>query len=196
MNTLILDLDGTLLDSLTFHFQAALHVFEVAQVAPPSKYEWRQSLRPPFEGFYTDRGVKLSPDKIWKEYNTFFDSEILHAPAFADTLRFLSMARYRSFKIIILSSGKESRVVRHCQLTGISQFAHEIYGGVIWKREIFSRLHSRRGRIISISDFAHDTEEAHRFGFKSVGLTRGISTWLAHKKAGADIIRFSLPLSL
>ncbi len=187
----LFDFDGTIFDSIPIAYRATCNIFADAQCAPPSFEEYMQHCHPPFEKFFRSRGVHLSEEELWKDFNRRVD-RFNAASFFADVAPMLATLVIYGWLTGIVSAQQEKTLLHHCDENGITRFfSAGIQGDIEDKATAITLLRDKHGLLPTnvwyLGDFPADMKHAKIAGVRAVGILRGNhSVEKMLRNAGAD----------
>ena len=173
---LIFDLDGTLLDSFSIHFESyrvtcAHFGITITEEAFRAAYsaDWNHTYGA--LGIQTDRWEAAS--KLWRAQATKHQAQLF--PGVKDTLLQLR----RTHQLALVTSGSRARVARDLKNTGISQFFQVVVTGEDVQRpkpspegliRVLDHLKLAPQEAVYIGDWLSDCEMADAAGVPFVGI--------------------------
>lgn len=175
----ILDCDGTLVNSVPKSFRAVCKVFADLGLSEPDFEDYFVKLQPPPTDYYRARGVDLPNEEIWARYLKHAD----HAAAelFPDTLATLARLSQDSAKLGIacfgvLSTQPSGSLHAVLERHNIRRFFHEVTGDTNDKSAALRRLGSTFGiepeNIVFAGDFPSDMRDGSRAGVLTIGVAQ------------------------
>lgn len=189
----LFDLDGTLVDSMGKIFEAVSGVFVVEGLEKPSFEDYVLNFRFPFETFYCERGVKLSPKEIFKTYSTFHGH--YNPRFFDDALSAIHRLHSTQHKPSIVTANSPENVLRVLESVNLVNVLEckSASDKVEAIREFVGRS-SLGGMTPYVGDIVADMRDAKRAGARPVAVLRNGLMKLGQEflDAGASICIRSL----
>ena len=175
----LFDLDGTLADSIPLHFEAVRAVFSAQGLPAPDPIDFWRTLKPPFEECYSAFGSTLSPDEIWKIYNSNIVGT--RVKLFSDALPVVQILS-KLMAVYVVSAGPVEDVRYVCENTGLAKHVAGVEGGHEFKfngvQKILDDLSIPPHLAMYVSDFAPEVRElkaSYESRLPIFGVTTGIS---------------------
>lgn len=185
---LIFDFDGPICASVAYAYEAVCQIFEECDHTPPTFEELVKDFKPPYEGFYRRRGIKLP----YREIKVLFDKWARYDEAYPHNDVIHNLAEFWSMgaSMFILSSNSEVRIRRFCQAHCVDGFFRHFVCGVEFKAPALQALCAHYelapNRTAYIGDFCCDVAAARSARVVSIGMTRGMNTKNLLIQSGAD----------
>lgn len=193
-NAVVFDWDGTLLDSMSHSYDSMCRIFMDCGIRALSREEFNTHLCPPYTKFYSERGVTLHTEEIWRRHNTYVDER---RPAFFDDA-FVVVARLREAKIHlgIVSGQDERRLKPRLPELGFCEKSDFVVCDADDKSLSFGEFAARHSihpsSIVAVGDVTQDIKDARKAGMAAVGISRGCVGKEVYLQAGAHHVIDSL----
>lgn len=184
----LLDYDGTLIDSALQVYLGTCNVLKMSNIAVPTFPEFCETYMAPYDVYYKSLGITASKEEIIEWYFSASTSD--ESPWFPDVLETLSHFHEKGHMLGIISAHYEDRIVARCKEFGVLEYMQTVVG----------RAHNKVPHLLSlckkynispkdvcyVGDFASDVRDAREAGVVSVGITRGNNTKEMLFRNGAD----------
>lgn len=197
MDTILFDLDGTLIDSEEGVINSLLYSMEYMGYTPGSRESLRVFLGPPLEIMMADY-CGFSPEDTQKAVRKFreryAEKGVLENRLYEGMALALKRLKEAGKTLCVATSKPEPFARKILEKHGVASYFTEIAGASLDGRistkaqvleELFSRLGGVRPGTIMVGDRRYDVEGAAAFGLPTLGVTFGYGTEEELKKAGA-----------
>jgi len=187
IETVLLDFDGTLIDSITASFEAICVIFQRQGLDRPSFEDYCVAFKYPFEQFYYDRGITLEKEQIVDEYHKIARHE--DRTLFPDSIDTIHTLRSLGLKCGIVSGQQTGRILQKFSTTTVRGEFFEIVGDVECKatsiKEVMTNHDLDPGGVLYVGDTCQDMRDSISAGVVPIGITRGNPTTKLLIQAGA-----------
>jgi|GEM_PF-2362430 len=187
---LLLDYDGTLLDSFSAQYLGTRNVFSNCGVQPPDFESFCRTYESPIEDFYNKHGITVASKDIYRWYLEVVETE--NSSFFPDVEEVIKYISERGVKIGIVSGNDGVEIERRCGEICLHKYLQSIHGHVPIKTESivdFCRQHNvRLGDAYYVGDAISDMRDAKNAGVVAVGMMRGKPILDVLKQHGADYV--------
>jgi phosphoglycolate phosphatase-like HAD superfamily hydrolase len=174
----LLDFDGTLIDSTFQVYLGTANVFKESGVPVPSFEMFCEIYEAPYDTFYKKHGITASDEQVVAWY--FAKAKTETQPFFQDVHEVISRLSARGYLLGIISAHYVDKVVERCKNAKLLQYMQVIVGRAHSKvapiHSFCARYNVPLENTYYIGDFASDVRDANEAGVVSVGITRGNDT--------------------
>ena len=179
MQTLLIDLDGTLSDSAPGILASLRHAFADVGVPEPDEATMRSLLGPPFyEALPPLFGADRVP-AIIEAYRTYYDTAMFDTRVYDGMADVLADLRARGVTLAVATSKPEAYAVPIVEHLGIAGYFHAIGGDALdgsrdTKAKVIASVLERLGSpdpagVLMLGDRSHDVEGARARGIDCLG---------------------------
>lgn len=195
ITTVLIDLDGTIRDTVDAIYEAIEHSFRELGETAPSREEMY-----PYAHYHDHIRAQFLPDVTREAFEEFYikhgDEAVLHAPLYEGIEEMLHELKQREYKLAIVSSGGD--IAGYLKLAGLEDVFDVIVGGhdVVNKKPhpepvetALERLGMRPDEAVMIGDLPADIQSANAAGVqRTIGVTYGMGSQESLEQAGATYI--------
>lgn len=186
MQTLLIDLDGTLSDSAPGILSSLRKAFAVAGVPAPDDATMRSLLGPPFyESLPPLVGTERMPDVI-DAYRDYYSTAMYDTTLYDGMADVLADLRERGVTLAVATSKPEAYAVPIVEHLGITEYFAVIGGDALdgsrdTKAKVITSVLDRLGRpdpagVLMLGDRSHDVDGARAHGLSCLGAGWGYAT--------------------
>lgn len=195
----IFDFDGTIADTLPFSFQKFLEMAKLLKIDDLSDREIIKEIR---SKSYQEL-LKGSFKKAWlklpfvvntiKNMQVELENEIDKIKFFPGVKKFLFKLKKEGYKIAIISSNRIENINKFIKINNLEifDFIHgktDLFGKVGYLRKFLKDFKLKKSEVIYVGDEIRDVEACRKIRIKMIGVSWGLHTIEAIKKAGVDYI--------
>ena len=197
--SVLLDLDGTLVDSLPGISASCLAALRALGHQPDETFDVRHAIGPPLEDIMRVLLQSYGDDRIGEAvavYRQHYgESGFLGSVPYPGIGEFLEEMKRAGLQIYVATSKRvifASRILDHLNLAGYFDGIHgSVPGGELdHKPELLAHVLSKHGlspsRCLMVGDRRHDISGAHAVGMRGLGVLWGYGTRDELETAGAD----------
>lgn len=196
---IIFDFDGTIADTLPYSFQKFLEIAKLLKIDDLSDNEIIKEIRSKsyqelLKGSFKRAWLKLPyVVNMIKDMQIELEKEMPKIKFFPGVKQFLFDLKKKGYKLAIISSNRIENIdkfIKHNDLD-IFDFIHgktDLFGKAGYLGKFLDDFNLDRSEVIYIGDEIRDVEACHKVGIKIIGVTWGLHTIEALRKAGVDYI--------
>lgn len=196
---LLLDLDGTLIDSAPGIVATARHTLEALGKPAATEADLRRMIGPPLDqGFARLLGGKDELAAATKIYRArYAETGILDASAFPGVLEALSARAAEGTRLFVCTSKNRTFAESLVERLGFAPLMSGIYGRepdgrfedkAVLMAHLLATEELDRAEVCMVGDREHDVIAAKRNGLPSIGVLWGYGDRAELEAAGADLI--------
>lgn len=196
---IIFDFDGTIADTLPYSFQKFLEIAKLLKIDDLSDKEIIKEIKSKsyqelLKGSFKRAWLKLPyVVNMIKNMQIELEKEMLRIKFFPGVKKFLFDLKKKGYKLAIISSNRIENIdkfIKHNNLD-IFDFVHgktDLFGKASHLGKFLRDFNLKKSEVIYIGDEIRDVEACHKVGIKIIGVSWGLHTIEALKKAGVDYI--------
>lgn len=196
---IIFDFDGTIADTLPFSFQKFLEIARLLQIDNLSDKEIIKEIRSKnyqelLKGSFKKAWLKLPyVVNMIKNMQVELEKEMKNIKFFPGIKKFLFDLKKEGYKLAIISSNRVENInvfIKHNDLD-IFDFVHgktDLFGKAGYLKKFLQDFKLEKSEVIYIGDEIRDVEACKKTGIKMIGVSWGLHTVKALRKAGVDYI--------
>lgn len=196
---IIFDFDGTIADTLPFSFQKFLEIARLLKIDDLSDKEIIKEIRSKsyqelLKGSFKRAWLKLPyVVNMIKNMQIELEKEMPRIKFFPGVKQFLFDLKKKGYKLAIISSNRIENIdkfIKHNNLD-IFDFVHgktDLFGKASYLEKFLKDYKLDKSEVIYIGDEIRDVEACHKVGIKIIGVSWGLHTIEALRKAGVDYI--------
>jgi phosphoglycolate phosphatase len=195
----IFDFDGTIADTLPFSFQKFLDIAHMLHLDDLSERQIIKEIRSKsyqelLKGSFNRAWLKLPyVIKMIKDMQKELEKEMKNIKFFSGVKKFLYELKDQGYGLAIISSNRVENINKFIEFNKLNvfDFVHgktDLFGKAdyIWK---FLKVYNlKKSEVIYIGDEIRDVEACKKIGIKMIGVSWGMNTIEALKKAQVDYI--------
>ena len=189
---IILDWSGTVVDDLTYVWEATNHVLTHFERPAMSREEFRDRFTLPWINFYKKHLAEIDREDLnrifWAKMESAQSRIALHPGA----MEFFHYCRDHHLPIFILSTVDEKSFWGQSDRLGTSPMIRKDYVGVEDKREVIGRILEEQqldpSETVMVGDMIHDIEAARRAQVVACAVLSGFDTEEKLSGAKPDLI--------
>lgn len=159
VNAVLLDWDGTVVDSMPRQYEKIRALFERYQVEPPSLEAFCRTLRAPFEEFYPKYGLNAPYSDLMDFFFGAYTKDDA-APVYPDFKPFLERALGARLRVGVVSAGKTDRLHHNAERLGLPFSKEDLIGDKPDKieaiRDLCARYEVSPERTVYVGDLGSD----------------------------------------
>ena len=181
ITTVLLDVDGTLLDTREFILQAFEHSIARHGLAYPGRDHMAAQVGLPLEQIYAAIRADLGPDLV-EAHRSFQEGHQHLAVAFPGTARTLTLLRQRGLQLAAVTSRSHRTSVRSLEVSGLFELFDAIVSAEDAEalkpdpaplRHALAVLGADAAGAVMVGDTAADILAGRALGIRTVGVTYG-----------------------
>ncbi len=196
---IIFDFDGTIADTLPFSFQKFLEMAKLLQIDNLSDKEIINEIRSKsyqelLKGSFKKAWLKLPfVVNMIKNMQVELEKEMENIKFFSGVKKFLFELKKKGYKLAIISSNRIENInvfIKHNNIN-IFDFVHgktDLFGKAGYLGKFLNDFKLGKSEVIYIGDEIRDVEACKKVGIKMIGVSWGLHTIEALRKAGVDYI--------
>ncbi|MEK7177591.1 MAG: HAD-IA family hydrolase [Patescibacteria group bacterium] len=196
---IIFDFDGTIADTLPFSFQKFLEIARLLQIDDLTDKEIINEIRSKSYQELLKDNFKRSWLKIpfvigvIKNMQVELEKEMDKIKFFPGVKKLLFDLKKAGYKLAIISSNRVENInkfIKHNKIN-IFDFVHgktDLFGKAGYLEKFLRDFKLEKSEVIYVGDEIRDVEASHKVGIKIIGVSWGLHTIEAMKKAGVDYL--------
>ena len=196
---IIFDFDGTIADTLPFSFQKFLEIAKLLKIDDLNDQEIIKEIRSKsyqelLKGSFKRAWLKLPyVVNMIKNMQVELEKEMENIKFFSGVKKLLFDLKKAEYKLAIISSKRIENInvfIKHNNIN-IFDFVHgktDLFGKAGYLGKFLSDFKLDKSKVIYIGDEIRDVEACKKVGIKMIGVSWGLHTVEALKKAGVDYI--------
>jgi len=196
---IIFDFDGTIADTLPFSFQKFLEIAKLLKIDDLNDQEIIKEIRSKsyqelLKGSFKRAWLKLPyVVNMIKNMQVELEKEMENIKFFSGVKKLLFDLKKAEYKLAIISSNRIENInvfIKHNNIN-IFDFVHgktDLFGKAGYLGKFLSDFKLDKSKVIYIGDEIRDVEACKKVGIKMIGVSWGLHTVEALKKAGVDYI--------
>ena len=195
----IFDFDGTIADTLPFSFQKFLEIAKLLKIDDLSDKEIIKEIRSKsyqelLKGSFKRAWLKLPyVVNMIKNMQVELEKEMENIKFFSGVKKFLFELKKKGYKLAIISSNRVENInkfIKHNDLD-IFDFVHgttDLFGKSGYLGKFLTDFKLDKSEVVYVGDEIRDVEACKKVGIKMIGVSWGLHTIEALRKAGVDYI--------
>jgi len=196
---IIFDFDGTIADTLPFSFQKFLEMSKLLKIDDLSEKEIINEIRSKsyqelLKGSFKKAWLKLPfVVNMIKNMQIELEKEMENIKFFFGVKKFLFKLKKKGYKLAIISSNRIENInvfIKHNNID-IFDFVHgktDLFGKAGYLEKFLKDFKLKKSEVIYIGDEIRDVEACKKVSIKMIGVSWGLHTVEALRKAGVDYI--------
>lgn len=196
---IVFDFDGTIADTLPFSFQKFLEIARLLQIDDLTDKEIINEIRSKSYQELLKDNFKRSWLKIpfvisaIKNMQVELEKEMENIKFFPGVKKLLFDLKKAGYKLAIISSNRVENInkfIKHNKIN-IFDFIHgktDLFGKAGYLEKFLNDFKLEKSEVIYAGDEIRDVEACHKVGIKIIGVSWGLHTIKALKKAGVDYL--------
>ncbi|MFA5770035.1 MAG: HAD-IA family hydrolase [Patescibacteria group bacterium] len=196
---IIFDFDGTIADTLPFSFQKFLEIARLLQIDDLTDKEIINEIRSKSYQELLKDNFKRSWLKIpfvisaIKNMQVELEKEMENIKFFSGVKKLLFDLKKAEYKLAIISSNRVENInkfIKHNKIN-IFDFVHgktDLFGKAGYLEKFLKDFKLEKSEVIYVGDEIRDVEACYKVGIKIIGVSWGLHTVEAMKKAGVDYL--------
>jgi phosphoglycolate phosphatase len=196
---IIFDFDGTIADTLPFSFQKFIEIARSLNVEDLTDKEIIKEIRSKsyqelLKGSFNKAWLKLPyVINMIKNMQVELEKEMKNIKFFPGVKKFLYELKDRGYKLAIISSNRVENINKFIEFNklDIFDFVHgktDLFGKAGYLGKFLKDYNLKKTEVIYIGDEIRDVEACKKAGIKMIGVSWGLHTIEALKKAKVDYI--------
>jgi phosphoglycolate phosphatase len=196
---IIFDFDGTIADTLPFSFQKFLDIAHMLRLDDLSERQIIKEIRSKsyqelLKGSFNKAWLKLPyVIKMIKDMQVELEKEMKNIKFFPGVKKFLYKLKDRGYKLAIISSNRVENINKFIEFNklNIFDFIHgktDLFGKAGYIGKFLEDYNLKESEVIYIGDEIRDVVACQKVGIKIIGVSWGLHTIEALKKAQVDYI--------
>ncbi|MFM7181216.1 MAG: NUDIX domain-containing protein [Verrucomicrobiales bacterium] len=189
---IIFDWSGTLANDLPPVLDATNRLLEFHGRPHLSEFEFRETFRLPFKGFYDEVLPEVPLAELEVLFGEFFSASAAPVVLLPHAREFLEFCQSKGVRMFILSSARQDFLENQARELGVVGFFETIHAGVLDKRSALPGILVAHGlrpdETAFIGDMEHDVETALACGVHSVAVLTGYDPPAKLMKAGPEVV--------
>ena len=196
---IIFDFDGTIADTLLFSFQKFLEISKLLQIDNLSDKQIIKEIRSKsyqelLKGSFKRAWLKLPyVVSMIKNMQVELEKEMESIKFFPGIKKFLFDLKKEGYKLAIISSNRKENIDKFIKFNKLNvfDFVHgktDLFGKSNYLEKFLGDFSLKKSEAIYIGDEIRDVEACKKVGIKMIGVSWGLHTVEALKKAEVDYI--------
>jgi len=196
---IIFDFDGTIADTLLFSFQKFLEISKLLQIDNLSDKQIIKEIRSKsyqelLKGSFKRAWLKLPyVVSMIKNMQVELEKEMESIKFFPGIKKFLFDLKKEGYKLAIISSNRKENIDKFIKFNKLNvfDFVHgktDLFGKSNYLEKFLGDFSLKKSEVIYIGDEIRDVEACKKVGIKMIGVSWGLHTIEALKKAEVDYI--------
>lgn len=196
---IIFDFDGTIADTLLFSFQKFLEISKLLQIDNLSDKQIIKEIRSKsyqelLKGSFKRAWLKLPyVVSMIKNMQVELEKEMESIKFFPGIKKFLFDLKKEGYKLAIISSNRKENIDKFIKFNKLNvfDFVHgktDLFGKSNYLEKFLGDFSLKKSEVIYIGDEIRDVEACKKVGIKMIGVSWGLHTVEALKKAEVDYI--------
>lgn len=178
----LLDIDGTLLDTTEFIFQAFEHTFSFFNLSVPSRKELAMQIGKALKECYEHFKTGIDAEELCEEHRKFQVKNLHLSKPYANTVKTLEQLRDDGFKIAAVTARGGITAKTTLELAGIDKFFDVIITGNDVKNlkphpeaflKALAMLQVSKSDAVIVGDTDSDILAGQSAGIRTIGVTYG-----------------------
>jgi len=196
---IIFDFDGTIADTLPYSFQRFLEIAKALQLNDLSERQIIKEIRSKsyqelLKGSFKKAWLKLPyVVNMIKNMQIELEKEMENIKFFTGVKKFLFDLKKKGYNLAIISSNRIENINKFIKFNKIDifDFVHgktDLFGKEGYLKKFLKDFKLDKSEVIYIGDEIRDVEACKKAGIKMIGVSWGLHTVEALKKAGVDYL--------